>query len=292
MAKEAYYFSHDSNARHDPKITAMRGVYGSEGYGWYWILVEMMRDADEYKLDMHSKYAFNAYAMQMHSNSHAIASFVDDCINEFNLFSSDGKYFWSNSLLIRMELKNERSEKAKKAADARWNKGPKNANASKKDADAVDNDALKERKGKEIKGKENKEREYTPPVLSFNEIESFKDKIHALVKQCEIKKYTLYELEEIFSFIGVVDIEVIEAAIKKGSDKSIKYAINTLKGFISEGKTKKEHIYEKPVQGTSYQGRSGKQHIPIVSENSTSEKVSDEEMEELIKLARKLDGKK
>ncbi|MDQ7860585.1 DUF4373 domain-containing protein [Peribacillus frigoritolerans] len=55
MSKDAYYFTHDSNARHDPKVTAMRGVYGSEGYGWYWMLIEMLRESNDYKLDMHSK---------------------------------------------------------------------------------------------------------------------------------------------------------------------------------------------------------------------------------------------
>jgi DnaD/phage-associated family protein len=155
VAKEAYYFSHDSNARHDPKITAMRGVYGSEGYGWWWMLVEMMREADEYKLDIKSKYAFNAYAMQLQCECNAIASFVHDCINEFNLFSSDGEYFWSESLLRRMEIRDVKSKKARESANARWKKQQKDANALDDDANASKMDALKESKRKEIKGKEN-----------------------------------------------------------------------------------------------------------------------------------------
>lgn len=158
MAKEALYFSHDSNARHDPKMTAMRSVYGSEGYGWFWMLVEMMREADEYQLDMTSKYAFHAYAMQLQCESDAFASFVHDCINEFDLFKSDGVTFWSESLLKRMKIKAEKSEKAKQSAEARWKKGDKNANASKSNANASKNDAYK--KGKEInesKGNETKE---------------------------------------------------------------------------------------------------------------------------------------
>ena len=31
--KDAYFFSHDCNARNDPKILALRSVYGAEGYG-------------------------------------------------------------------------------------------------------------------------------------------------------------------------------------------------------------------------------------------------------------------
>ncbi|MFC7561426.1 DUF4373 domain-containing protein [Paenibacillus farraposensis] len=103
--KEAYYFSHDSNARNDKKILDMLSVYGAEGYGWYWMLVEMMRDDSDYKLDMQSKYSFNAFALQLYADSTKIQSFIMDCINEFGLFESDGAFFWSNSLLRRMEKK-------------------------------------------------------------------------------------------------------------------------------------------------------------------------------------------
>src|SRR5690625_502978 len=105
MTKEAYYFSHDSNARQDPKILEMMSVYDTEGYGWYRILVEMMREQSDYTLNMQGKYTYNALAMQMHCTSDACKQFVDDCINEFGLFDSDGKYFWSNSLLRRMALR-------------------------------------------------------------------------------------------------------------------------------------------------------------------------------------------
>ncbi|MCC3381939.1 DUF4373 domain-containing protein [Paenibacillus farraposensis] len=144
--KEAYYFSHDSNARNDKKILDMLSVYGAEGYGWYWMLVEMMRDDSDYKLDMQSKYSFNAFALQLYADSTKIQSFIMDCINEFGLFESDGAFFWSNSLLRRMEKKKKISESRSNAANKRWN----NANASKTDAGAMQNDA-KESKGKESK---------------------------------------------------------------------------------------------------------------------------------------------
>lgn len=148
MTKQAYFFSHDANARHDPKMTAMRSVYGAEGYGWYWMLVEMMREADNYRLDMRSKYAFNAYAMQLNSESDAFASFVHDCINEFHLFDADGEHFWSASLLRRMEKKDEKSKKASDSANYRWENERKNANASESDAKVPKIDAIKESKEK------------------------------------------------------------------------------------------------------------------------------------------------
>lgn len=162
--KEAYYFSHDSNARHDPKITAMRGVYGPEGYAWYWILVEMMRESEDYKLEMRSKYAYHAFASQMQCDPEKAHEFIRDCIHEFDLFKSDDTCFWSASLLKRMAKKDKKSESARQSANARWNKeaapdkgfsGEKMQTHNESDANAYANahesDASK---GKESKGKE------------------------------------------------------------------------------------------------------------------------------------------
>ncbi len=119
--KDAFYFKHDSNARHDPKIGALRSVYGMEGYGRYWALIEMLRDEADYKL-MLTKYVWNAIALQLQCTAQEAEKFVQDCISEFELFESDGKAFWSDSLLRRMSGLEDKKEKAKKAAEVRWNK--------------------------------------------------------------------------------------------------------------------------------------------------------------------------
>ena len=148
MAKDAYYFSHDSNARNDPKILRMRRVYKSEGYGWYWALVEMLRDEEDYKLCIED--GGNALAMQMQCEENAAHKFIADCITPFELFESDGTHFWSNSLMRRMERKEEKSEKARQAALSRWEKKD-NANAMQTHSER---NALKESKVKESKAKE------------------------------------------------------------------------------------------------------------------------------------------
>lgn len=124
--KDTYYFSHDSNASQDPKILAMRSVYGWEGYGWYWMLVEMMREQQDYKLNIEGKYAFNALCFQMQCTEEKARQFIGDCINEFKLFESDGKTFWSNSLLRRMDKAKEKSKKAKQSAQKKWGSGEDN----------------------------------------------------------------------------------------------------------------------------------------------------------------------
>jgi hypothetical protein len=128
LAKKAHFFSHDLNARHDPKMTAMRGIYGAEGYGWFWLLIEMMAEADEYKLDMQSKYSFNAYAVQLQCKKDEAELFVNDCINEFELFDSDGLSFWSKTLQRRMQYRDKVSETRTNAANAKWEKQRANAN--------------------------------------------------------------------------------------------------------------------------------------------------------------------
>lgn len=140
MDKKSNWFSHDSNAQDDENILAMRAVYGSEGYGWYWIIVEMMRDANAYRLQCDGKYWAFGVAKKMDCKPEKAKDFIKDCITEFNLFVSDGAFFWSNSLNRRMVIKDNKSLKAKESAEARWEKekrlkSERNANASKIDAE-------------------------------------------------------------------------------------------------------------------------------------------------------------
>lgn len=180
--KETYYFSHDYNARNDPKILAMRSKYGAEGYGWYWMIIEILREQPEYKLE-NNKYLCITLAMQLQCDNNALHEYVENCIKEFNLLQTDGTYIWSNSLLRRMSKRSDKSEKAKKAANARWHKGSsakKNTeNNTEKHADNAsalheqcDRNAIKERKVKENKSiittkKENKEKEPWVKVLEY-----------------------------------------------------------------------------------------------------------------------------
>ncbi|TLS37769.1 DnaD domain protein [Pseudalkalibacillus caeni] len=176
--KEAYYFSHDSNARHDPKVLAMRSVYGAEGYGWYWIIIEMLRDQNDYQIEL-SKYCWNALAMQMQCDAETAHKFVDDCIQEFGLFISDENHFWSESLKNRMKKRDEKSEKAKKAAQKRWKKANSDKGSEQTDSESNAGAMQTQSKGnalKEKKGKESKRN--TPPISSSSEEEAVKKIFH------------------------------------------------------------------------------------------------------------------
>lgn len=144
MAKEAYYFSHDSNAKDDPKIIKLRIKHGWKGYGIFWALVEMLRDQDLFKMQMH----YDSIAFALREDCETIKS----VINDFDLFVIEDDFFYSESLLKRMNLKDSKSKKAREAANKRW-KSTKDANAmqthSERNANVMQG---KESKGKESKG--------------------------------------------------------------------------------------------------------------------------------------------
>ena len=156
--KEAYYFSHDANARRDPKILAMRNEYGCEGYGWYWILIEMLSEQEGYKLK-HTKWVTNAIAMELLCDTISAEKFVNSCVSDYELLQSDGEYFWSDSLIRRMTIKEEKRlkkvEAGKKGAQKRWKNGESEAPPKQNDSTAIAEDG----KGKESKVNKSKEKE-------------------------------------------------------------------------------------------------------------------------------------
>lgn len=119
MSKETYYFSHDSNAITDTKILNMRADYGIEGYGLFWAIIEMMRNEENYKLQADTK-IYRAIKT-LTNTSIDVEKYIQDCINEYELFKEESGYFYSNSLLRRMQEKERKSVIAKEKAEKRWN---------------------------------------------------------------------------------------------------------------------------------------------------------------------------
>ena len=119
MAKDAYYFTHDANARHDPKIKSLINRYGIEGYGRFWVVIEMLREATRYKLE-DKKYIWEALAEQMKCEVKEGKQFVKDCVSEFELLEEDKGFFYSASLLERMLKLDDIKEKRRQAALKSW----------------------------------------------------------------------------------------------------------------------------------------------------------------------------
>lgn len=117
--KDVPFFSHDANARNDLRIASMRLKYGWQGYGWYWAVIEMLREAADYKLPRKG-YLYDGLAHQLNSSGIEIKQFIDDCIESFELFSTDGDSFWSERLNRTMAYVAEKSQQARERAKKRW----------------------------------------------------------------------------------------------------------------------------------------------------------------------------
>ncbi len=137
--KDTFYFSHDYNARTDPKIKRLMAKHGMTGYGIYWAIIEdLYNNANALQTDC------DCIAYDLRVDSEIIKSIIFD----FDLFKIDGEIFSSLSIQRRLDDRNEKSEKARKSAEYRWNKKLENANALRTQSDG---NAIKERKGKERK---------------------------------------------------------------------------------------------------------------------------------------------
>ena len=128
---KATYFSHDENARNDPKMIRLRMKYGIEGYGCFFALLEMFSEVPEHALQ-YDEEQFEAISYDLRTNI-VVQDFIDRCI-ELELFQCDGSRFWSESFNRRLaesaERSNSRSSAASKAAAARWGKRKKQCDSN------------------------------------------------------------------------------------------------------------------------------------------------------------------
>lgn len=130
------YFPHDSNARNSAELLPIRMKYGVEGYGIYFMILERLREEENYM----SVKDYNMIAFDLRVDAQKVKSIVED----FGLFTftEDGECFYSEGFLKRMEIKDERSKKraeaGKRGAVKRWQKNSKAmAMPSKKNSNAI-----------------------------------------------------------------------------------------------------------------------------------------------------------
>lgn len=127
MNKDCYYFTHDSNAKDDPKCVLMIEQLGMEGYGIYWMLVETLRDQPDYTYPV-----ANIPALARRYNTSAEK--VRTVVYNYELFTvKDDRIFFSESLNRRMQAFNEkrakRSEAGRLGNASRWGASQTDRNA-------------------------------------------------------------------------------------------------------------------------------------------------------------------
>jgi hypothetical protein len=121
MTKDARYFKHESTALYDPKIEAMMFKYGVEGYGRYWIVLEMMRNASHYRLEV-DDLLWGSLANRFRCSPEQARHYVEDCTKLYRLFVLDQEhnFLFSSSFLLRMDKLEEIKEKRKQSGSMAW----------------------------------------------------------------------------------------------------------------------------------------------------------------------------
>lgn len=159
---------------------------GIEGYGIYFMIIEYLREQNEYKLKLSSIPDF-AYEIQTEESK------VTQIVNDFDLFTIEGDSFYSNRLKRSMDQLNEKrrklSESGKNGNAKRWGKTQPDrkiiTKVSPPDRNPI---ALNESKVKEVKEKNSKK--FIPPTLDEVK-EYFKEKGYK--ESAAIKAFNYYK---------------------------------------------------------------------------------------------------
>jgi hypothetical protein len=146
MQKDAYYFPHFCNARHDRKIKRLRKELGLEGYGIYFMLLETLREQQDLMFPMDD---IDLLAEEFGTSEQKIR--VTICNYELFELDQDQKFF-SPKMLVYLEPYFKMREQRKLAGKASADKRMFNDRST-----TVQQRKGKESKEEESKGKENKE---------------------------------------------------------------------------------------------------------------------------------------
>lgn len=130
MAKDTFFFTHDYNSRNDPKMICLLMKSGIIGVGIYWCIIEMLYEQGGYLMQAECE----RIAFELRTECELVKTVI-----ACDLFEKNDEKFWSNSVLKRIALRKEKSEKARISASYRHG----HANAVRPITDRY---AIKERK--------------------------------------------------------------------------------------------------------------------------------------------------
>ena len=112
------YIPHPSNCRVSSAVLSLRIEEGAAGYGVYWMVLELLRDAPSFRFSRNPK------AIAFAINEHDV-TLVERVVNNYGLFDfDDDGLLWSPWLLEAMEAYNDKKVKLQEAgrrgAAKRW----------------------------------------------------------------------------------------------------------------------------------------------------------------------------
>lgn len=153
MAKDAYWFSHDANARNDKNMVKLRRMLSMKGVGIYWCIIEMLREEPGYKLPEES---INEICFDLRCDQKDVMIIINDC----GLLKIEDGLLFSESLIGRMSRMDEiREARAIAGYKGGKSKAKRKQKSSKKEAkpsyDSIEQNSIKE----------NIKKKFVPPNL-------------------------------------------------------------------------------------------------------------------------------
>lgn len=96
MSKQVTKVMHDSDARNDPKLRALRRFDDDRSLGKWWCLVEIMRNQRDAKLDTHTPGFTEWMCEELRLDEAGVAKFFEVLSSDrIQLLKTDGRYYWS-----------------------------------------------------------------------------------------------------------------------------------------------------------------------------------------------------
>jgi hypothetical protein len=233
MKKDTFYFTHDFFARKDPKCIALLKDFGMVGYGVYWSLIEIMYEQGGKIKKFPS--LFSALAHELNIKESVLTKQIEAMLHSFELLVQDENYIWSDAVLRRLEIREQKKLPRVLAGKAG---GIKSGESRRKKIEMNQNEALlrsnEANEPKERKEKESKEnRKYSSgadaPRAHWNLI---------------VEQWFLFNQEKFGekpSFAGADPRhlkKIIDIIERRAMDKNIQwteqYAIKRFKDFLSK----------------------------------------------------------
>lgn len=176
-SKNTYFFSHDANAHEDDKIVCLMSEYGSQGYGWWWILVETLFQQEGCSLDLSKKSTMpHLFRMMWDMPIKDIPSFIDYLV-DIELLTRDGDIVYSESLIKRTEKIDELRSKRSAAARARWDKVKKDKEDKLEKAEAKKKPTVDNGKGIAVLNDDDKWSEFKKELKAHDTFKVVPEKV-------------------------------------------------------------------------------------------------------------------
>ncbi|MFY4805920.1 DUF4373 domain-containing protein [Aliarcobacter butzleri] len=208
--KETCYFSHDANAKDDFKVMLLIEELGLEGYGIFWVLIETLREQQNYK------YPLKLLSVLARKYNTTLAK-LEVVVRNYHLFIiEDDCFFYSSSLNRRMqkmeEVREQRVLSAKIGAQKRKQKQLEQLKQLQ--INLSNNDSSEQMLGecstnaKQIKEKKNKEKEIKSSEDEAEKFEQLNKQLLSkqLAKDLEIEKLENFAQANIHN--QVIEIEI------------------------------------------------------------------------------------